>query len=46
MRNIYSIIIIFNVFSRFLGTGYALALLRFGFVSLGDALASADKKKK
>jgi len=28
--------------SRFLGTGYELALLRFGFISLGDAIASAD----
>ena len=31
---------------REIGTGYALALLRFDFLSLGDALASADKKIK
>jgi hypothetical protein len=36
---------IFNGFSRFLGTGYELALLRFDFISSGDALLSADKKK-
>jgi len=31
--------------SLFLGTGYELALLRFGFLSLGDASASANEKK-
>jgi len=45
LRNIYSIIIIFPGFPRFLGTGYELASLRFDFLSLGDALASADEKK-
>ena len=45
MRAIYSIIIIFKGFSRFLGTGYELALLRFVFLSLGDASASVDEKK-